>query len=216
MSCVSSLNGETHFFNNIKPHIDIIFDVGSRSDSDFLEFVGEVHYFDPNHGFMEKLKKMKSLNTSSYHNTFGLGNTNSKLNYYPKYQSFYDRIKSCKVSDDVNKIVLQIQKGKDYMIENKISKIDFMKIDTEGYELEVLKGFEDYLQNIMIIQFEYGGTYIDSGNRLLDVVHLLENKGFENFSYLSKSGPVLITNFKDTYKYCNIVCINKTSKFVPF
>ena len=38
-------------------------------------------------------------------------------------------------------IVLHIKKGKDYIISNNIQNIDFLKIDTEGYELNVLQGF---------------------------------------------------------------------------
>jgi len=95
------------------------------------------------------------MNKASYFNSFGLGEENKQLYYYPKYQSFYDRINSCSISDEDNKIMLNIKTGKDYIINNNIKNIDFLKIDTEGYELNVLKGFEDHLENVKIIQFEY-------------------------------------------------------------
>ena len=44
----------------------------------------------------------------------------------------------------------------------------------------------------------------------------LEQKGFYKFSYLTNSGTKLIKDFTDHYQYCNIVCINKNSSFVPF
>ncbi len=34
----------------------MIFDVGCRSDSDYIDFTGEVHYFDPVNEFIENLK----------------------------------------------------------------------------------------------------------------------------------------------------------------
>jgi FkbM family methyltransferase len=212
----SKTNGEYKFFMDIKDKINRIFDVGCRSDSDFIEFTGEVHYFDPVNEFIEKLKTQENMNKASYFNSFGLGEDNKELYYYPRYQSFYDRINSCSVSDKSNKIVLHIKKGKDYINNNNIKNIDFLKIDTEGYELNVLQGFEDFLENIKIIQFEYGGTFLDNNTKLIDVINYLEQKGFYKFSYLTNYGTELITDFIDHYQYCNIVCINKNSSFVPF
>lgn len=40
-------NGEVLFFNTIKDKIDVVFDIGCRTDSEFVNFTGEVHYFDP-------------------------------------------------------------------------------------------------------------------------------------------------------------------------
>lgn len=94
------------------------------------------------------------------------------------------------------------------MIENNIYEIDFLKIDTEGFELCVLKGFDDYLKKVKIIQFEYGGTFLDNEIKLSTIIDYLKNYNFSNFSYLVKDGTILIENFEDHYQYCNIVCIN--------
>ena len=64
--------------------------------------------------------------------------------------------------------------------------------------------------------FEYGGTFLDNNTKLIDVIKYLENKKFYKFSYLTNNGPIIITDFNDHYQYCNIVCINKNSIFVPF
>ena len=201
---------------NIKDNIHCIFDVGCRSDTEFIEFTGEVHYFDPVKKFIEELKKQHFSNKISYFNNFGLGEENKEIYYYPAYQSFYDRINSCRKSDDSNKTLLCIKKGKDYIIDNNIKNIDFLKIDTEGYELNVLRGFEDCLENVKIIQFEYGGTFLENNKKLIEVINYLEEKGFYKFSYLTNYGTELIKDFTDHYKYCNIVCINKNSNYVPF
>ena len=57
-NCDSRTNGEYTFFMNIKDKIDCIFDVGCRSDSEFVNFTGEVHYFDPVSEFIEELSKV--------------------------------------------------------------------------------------------------------------------------------------------------------------
>lgn len=146
--CDSKTNGEEKFYNLIKDYIKNIFDVGCRSDSEFINFNGEVHYFDQVNEFIEKLKKNNIKNSKSFFNNFGLGKENKEIYYYPRYQSFYNRINSCTVSDEKNKILLEIKKGEDYILNNNIINIDFLKIDTEGYEYDVLLGFENYLENI--------------------------------------------------------------------
>ncbi len=208
-NCNSETNGELLFFNSIKDNISIIFDVGARTNSEYINFNGVVHYFEPVDSYISELKKIKTMNKFSYYNSFGLGHENSEVYYYPRYESFYDRINSCNISDNSNKIILTIKKGKDYVIDNNIEYIDFLKIDTEGYELNVLLGFEDFLKNIKIIQFEYGGTFLDNNIKLIDIINYLKENGFCNFSYLTNTGYTPILDFTDHYQYCNIVCFNK-------
>jgi FkbM family methyltransferase len=210
-----STNGEIQFCKNIYNKVNIIFDVGCK-DSHFIHFHGEVHYFDPVDENIEKLEVKRNYNSGSYFNIFGLGNENAQLYYYPAYDSFYDRVSSCMVSDASNKVLLHIKKGKDYVTDNNIKSIDFLKIDTEGYELNVLKGFEEFLENVKIIQFEYGGTFLDNNTKLSDVITYLTSMGFHKFSYLTDKEPVLITDFNDHYQYCNIVCVHKNSDIIPY
>lgn len=108
-------------------------------------------------------------------------------------------------------MTLRIRKAADYMTEMSVDNVDFVKIDTEGYELEVLKGFGEALKKVKVIQFEYGGTYLDSGVRLADVVaYVREVGGFDQCYYLSPDGMVPITDVIDHYFYCNIVCLHSS------
>lgn len=201
-------NGEKWFYETIKDEISVIFDVGCRTDTLFYDFKGEVHFFDPVVDFITQLKKNYIFkNSSSFFNTVGLGNDSIETYYYPRYQSFCNRLESCKVDDSPNKIKLQIIKAEDYINTNNVKNVDFLKIDTEGYELEVLKGFENYLQNIKYIQFEYGGTYLDKNIKLIDVIDCLRKQGFCFFYYLSNNNLIPINNYSDHYNYCNIVCM---------
>ena len=206
-------------FNNCNPHTNgeirlirefpegyTIFDVGSRTDSEFTNYKGEVHYFDPNPAFIETLSKINTNNTRSFFNPVGLSTTNGELIYYPTYQSFHNRVVSCKKDDAANKIVLRTIRADEYIAEHAIHHIDFVKIDTEGHELEVLKGFGDQLGIVDRIQFEYGGTYLDTGVKMREVIDYLRGFAFEKFSYISQTGVVPITDFSDHYKYCNILC----------
>jgi len=227
-SCNPKLNGEASFYENIKDQIKVIFDVGCRHDSVFTEFNGDVHYFEPVLPYLKQLSVKKNKNSMSKFNSFGLGDRETTLTYYVKYQSFYDRVASCG-EPSADTLRLNVKKGINYVKQNNISQIDLLKIDTEGFEFNVLKGFEDFLRNIKIIQFEYGGTYLDSGVKLKEIINYLSQYGFTSFSYLSPEGLIGIYNcndipinpqakpytksiktsgLEDHYNYCNIVCFN--------
>jgi FkbM family methyltransferase len=80
-----------------------------------------------------------------------------------------------------SKEMVSVQEGDEFCKSNDISYIDFVKIDTEGYEISVLKGFSNYIENgkIGAIQFEYGGSWIDSRTYLLDAFEIFLNHGYK-------------------------------------
>ncbi|MEM6338708.1 MAG: FkbM family methyltransferase [Pseudomonadota bacterium] len=61
---------------------------------------------------------------------------------------------------------------------HEFDRIDFLKLDLEGHELEALKGAEPLLINhtIRAMQFEFGGANIDSRTYLRDFWELLHEK----------------------------------------
>jgi FkbM family methyltransferase len=70
-----------------------------------------------------------------------------------------------------------VQTGDKYICENAIGQIDFLKIDTEGHEVPVLKGFAQLLASAQaprVIQFEYGTTWLAGRHRLADAYSILQ------------------------------------------
>lgn len=203
---------EYRFFKQIiERFAKVIFDVGCRFDSVFSKFEGDVHYFEPNTEFIEKLKPL-AHNTNSYFNNFGLSDKNESLEYYNEQQSFVHR-KLTHPDTYMNwtKSVFEVKRADEYIQKNNIESIDFLKIDTEGFEFNVIKGFGDEIQKVKVIQFEYGGTFIDSGDKLKDVIEYLAKYGFGSFHYLKYEGMIPLNTLEDHYEYSNIVCFN--SKF---
>ena len=196
-NCSSKTNGELRFYSLIKDNINIIFDIGCKTESEFLNFVGEVHYFDPVEKFVKELSQKSNNNILPFFNNFGLGNNNEKLDYYPSIDSFNKRTTSLPGRNyDEGKLKLEIRKGSDYVKEKNIKTIDFLKIDTEGFEFDVLKGFEEQIKNVKIIQFEYGGCYLDNNVKLNDIIKYLQNYGFHKFSYLHPNGKTDFESLK--------------------
>lgn len=200
---------EYRFFKQIiERFAKVIFDVGCRFDSVFSNFEGDVHYFEPNGQFLEKLKPLVH-NSYSYFNNFGLSDKNESLEYYNEQQSFVHR-KLTHPDTYMNwtKSVFEVKRADEYIQKNNIKSIDFLKIDTEGFEFNVIKGFGDEIQKVKVIQFEYGGTYIDSGDKLKDIIEYLVSHGFGSFHYLEIQGMIPLNSLEDHYQYSNIVCFN--------
>lgn len=77
--------------------------------------------------------------------------------------------------------------------------IDILKIDTEGQELNVLKGAHQLLTNkaISYIFFEVGGTYTDLGYRVGDVIRLLNSYGYSVYDFVEGKPVKLTPDFDD-------------------
>ena len=63
--------------------------------------------------------------------------------------------------------------------EKKLMSIDYLKIDTEGFDLNVLKGlnFEDIIPQVILCEFEDRKT-LPLGYKWIDLADFLESKGY--------------------------------------
>ena len=78
------------------------------------------------------------------------------------------------------KTICKVQRGDDFCEIFQVDIIDFLKVDTEGNDFKVLKGFEEKLKKrkIRLLQFEYGPFSIVSKDLLKDFYDLLYQYGY--------------------------------------
>lgn len=92
------------------------------------------------------------------------------------------KIEGMKFHDDyyanAKVIKCEVITGRDYLMENNIDQIDFLKVDVEGMDYRVLAGFGDSLVKAKVIQFEYGVFNISSKDLLVDFYRLLAGYGY--------------------------------------
>ena len=91
--------------------------------------------------------------------------------------------------------------------EGYIKIIDFLKIDTEGYEYEVLKGAEEILFKIKLILFEHHYDDMIVKNYFFSDIHDFLSKN--NFKKIYKSKMP----FRKTFEY---IYVNKNYKKIDY
>ena len=125
--------------------------------------------------------------------------TINKINMKSKY--FEKKLKILNIKDK-NSFQYQIPIkiiSLDYFIEkNKIEYIDLLKIDTEGYELNVLKGLSKYNKKVKLVYFEHHyDDMIIKNYKFKDIHQLLKSYGFV---MIKKSKMLFRKSFEYVYE----------------
>lgn len=81
---------------------------------------------------------------------------------------------------EMDRLDVEIMAGDKFCVSYGVAAIDLLKIDTEGHELFVLRGFAEMLKRRAIgcVQFEYGGAWLDSHTTLAAAYQLLSENGY--------------------------------------
>ena len=140
-------------------------------------------------GAEDKIIKFKQFEESS-------SSTIKKIDKESKYYKRKFRLINFLNKKKIYEIIqIKISKLKEYIEKNDIKKIDFMKIDTEGYEFEILLGLENKIQLVDVILFEHHyDNMIKKGYTFEDINELLIKNHF-NKIYKSKMP------FRKTFEY---------------
>ena len=106
---------------------------------------------------------------------------------------------------------IQLTTIDEFCRKNDVKRIDFLKIDVEGYELDVLKGAKQMLEEnrIRIIQFEFNATHVFSRVFLRDFYLLLTDYEL----YRIDTGNLIHLPIYDTaneiFQFQNFLAIHK-------
>ena len=161
----------------------------------------EIHAFEPSKSTFDDLREStKNLDNVSIYN-FGLGDTEqTELLFYENEKSgmasLYKRDLS-HISIDFNKFEeVHIKRLDNWLTESKV-RANVLKIDVEGHELAVLKGLGNFLTEFKMIQFEFGGTDIDSRTFFQDFWNFFKETNFILYR-LTPRGKIPILTYKET------------------
>jgi len=164
----------------------VLFDVGANIGSYtrmLLEIFGSeatVYAFEPSANTFARLKANLPKSPNIHLKNIGLGCEDGAITLFTDTEasglaSLYQRkLGHLNIRMDETEVV-QINRLETFCRDEQIPHIHFLKLDVEGHELKVLEGAGALLaeNRIDFIQFEFGGTHIDSRCFLRDFFHLL-------------------------------------------
>jgi FkbM family methyltransferase len=187
-----------------------ILDVGSHHGETISFFsnnfdVNQIHGFEPSITNFYILKKnTKNLKNIQIHN-YGLGNKygvfdftqtsesssstfvqiNEKSSYFKKK---YLILNLGKKKNNLKKTKCSLDTGKNFFQKNDLKYVDLLKIDTEGFEFEVLEGIDEHIKKIKFIYFEHHfDDMLQKSYKLSNIHNLLIAKNFKKVFKLKMS-----------------------------
>jgi FkbM family methyltransferase len=211
-------NGERLLMQRVLPKSRVVFDVGANvgdwtAEALFINPRAQYHLFEPSPTTLQSLEK-RAFPGNVIVNNAGLGAAEGEMDLFVfgdglGANSLYDRRGTDAVEQRRERVRITTLDA--YCAGRTIDRIDFLKIDVEGHELEVLRGAAGLLQarRIGVIQFEYGGTYIDARALLKDVWDLIGRLDpSRTFFKLHRDGPRRVPAYRqelETFQYSNWV-----------
>lgn len=187
-------NGELNVLKKLssfKGEINTVFDVGANRGNWATMFnerfpEAQIYSFEILPITYEHLEaKVKGVNKINCYN-FGLSNVEKDMtiNYSPKSDGLTTLVPNFMEEfhgGDTIKYDVKVITGDCFCQNEKIISIDFLKIDVEGHENNVLEGLKGMLENgnIKIIQFEYGFINVATHFLLKDFYKLLGQYGMK-------------------------------------
>tara|TARA_B100000035_G_scaffold203912_1_gene174375 strand:- start:588 stop:1304 length:717 start_codon:yes stop_codon:yes gene_type:complete len=200
----------------------IVFDVGAHYGETIRLFskklkIGKIYSFEasPQNFQVLKRKITKNLLDKVEIYNLGLGDKTSKsyinqaiesssstineINQDSKYLKKKLQILNIKNKDVFyHKIPIHISTIDLFIEKHNIKNIDLLKIDTEGFEFNILKGATKYIQRINLIYFEHHyDDMIIKNYKFGDIHNLLKDKGFK---MIEKSKMIFRKSFEYVYE----------------
>lgn len=188
-------HGEERLLRELAPVIEVALDVGAHSGAWTASLLAQnpratIHAFEPASDayralelkqFPDQVHTYRTAMSSSsgrahLHLFDGAAELNSLHNRFGLEEGF--GIKPAILTEEV-----EVSTVDAFCTSQGLTRIDLLKIDTEGHEVDVLRGSIRSLEQGVIgrVQFEYGGTYIDSRRLLKDAFEVFAGLDYALF-----------------------------------
>lgn len=224
-------SGESQVISRFINANQVVFDVGANAGDWTQEVLNqghdvEIHLFEPIPNIYQKLlqnlaHKIPSGKIIPFNLALGHKEEVKTFYYYEDLSvlsTFYRRVEVEKQGNfyppksfPVVTTTIDI-----YCQQQKIKRINFLKVDVEGGELDVLYGAKHFLGTgrIDYLQFEYGGTYLDSQRTLKEAFEYLQKFRYSIFEILPSGleyKPSFVPEYEN-YEYSNFLAVNERFK----
>jgi len=146
-----------------KDNVSIVFEVGARDGLDSISLANfydksKVYSFECNPLSIETCITNLQNRSNIIFNNFGLGNETIKKPFFPYVanntgaSSFFKRVDFNETQIEIGEV--QIDTIFNFTKSNNIDHIDILCMDTQGFELNILKGCKEFIKNIKFVILE--------------------------------------------------------------
>jgi FkbM family methyltransferase len=205
---------------------DIFFDIGANvgyhtlNAGSILKDNGLIYAFEPTAKTFKRLQDNIALNNLGLNvkaMQIGLSDSNTTLtlNVSESNNDAYNSFADLKHIKTTKQQQVQVYTLKDIVEQEKISVKDIalIKIDVEGWEINVLRGMEDMFNNpdfnpCFLIEFTEENMFM-AGYSCRELYKFLQNKGYYWNSYNPLSNSVTVSELKAYYPYENLIASKK-------
>ena len=195
--------------------LELVFDIGANIGQFCIHFneifdKTKVFSFEPVSYTFDTLQKNTDLikNINCYNLAMGEKAGSSKI--YLRERSDINSLLPSNHENE-NSEMVEVETVDSFCVKNSINKIDLLKIDTEGYEMNVLKGAKKMIQNkaIKYIFIEVSFDKNNKHNTQFDLINnFLEKVNYKIFGIYNQS----IHDNSSFMNYCDILYILDNKK----
>ncbi|MBL7929456.1 MAG: FkbM family methyltransferase [Bacteroidia bacterium] len=186
----------------------VILDVGANIGSTALFMANinpeaVIHAFEPHEGNFTKAQKNLSLNKFNkvtFHR-FGLGNKNESRKLYEVATENSGMNRILQEDSPLPFTEISIRTMDDFTRGHGVEKVDLIKVDVEGFEMNVLGGAEQTLKSfpVLFIELDDNNLRMNNFNAAMLVNHL-RNAGYNSFHRADTMTPISeTTDFTDCH-----------------
>lgn len=185
-----------------------VFEIGANyaQDAEYLRKrfglnESDIYVFEPHCDIIRAIREIYKFNSYDV----AISNYNGKAIFHAidiennEYEnSGISSLKKGLTTDSRNfsDVEVAVTRMDDFMLQNNIEAIDFLKIDVEGANYEVLEGFGDELSKVKSIQVEGEYRQYWEGQKLYwDIEELLKRHDFELVHFLLSADGVQSDSF---------------------
>ncbi len=215
----------------VKKNELIIFDIGANDGGSIVRFESrfpdaEIFSFEPTKSLYNKISKFSSKKIKIFN--YALSNFDGEKKFcqyeYHKINSFYPMVENSKYklqrtkSNNETKTIksVKVKKLDTFLEENKISSIDLLKIDTQGAEIEILKGAEKILNSkkVNVIELEYIlGIAHEFRSSLYELEEMLHKNKYKLIAIEHSDNIISFSNYQTNLIYVKNEIFDKIKQF---
>jgi FkbM family methyltransferase len=218
----AALNGEEWIVKRVAPSCEYVVDVGANVGRWTKMFMAhgspsaQFLLYEPSSVAVDSLRKSFADDARIVVHHRALGERAGLARFFeePSAGETSSLIKGVS-RPGAEEVSVQVASLDDELVEKRWPRIDYLKIDAEGFDLHVLRGasrlFEE--RRVSLVQFEYNSSWALAGSSLGGAVGLLGGCGYE-LHVLQPNGlrPFCYACFGEYFEYTNLLAVADPSR----